>query len=628
MSLTKAHNRMVQGSYLNVLDYGAVADGVTGATTAIQAAIDAASSAGGSTVYFPSGNYLLNASLLLKSNVTLLGEDGAKISRSSDSFKIIGSTSASLTSLTAGATLKKGSNIVTLNAGSYSSVSVDDYLYVKDKNSANVDFIQDFVAASGAVLVSPDEWVYMVQTFKIIEKLGSNKVRVDSAAIIDFPITGAGSIYKVDQAIKNVSITNLTFENNSSVEGTNAENAFINTYHVYGLDIENCKFNLNGLSGGVYKNFGALRVINCDFNAPKYLGVFLRQACPNSVISGNTFRNHTANDASIFIEAHNYNITVSNNTFDGARNYELTNAAALISAIQCDAKVTNCVFDGNTINGYGVGIRMELGCMMNVISNNVFSNMDICGLRLNESSFLSISNNKFFNCGLSTTAGTLAVTQSAIFASQCVRLNIDGNVMAWETGYSKPAIFGTFDYTYFKNNTIANTTKIIANGSFNEISNNKIESKATDQIISISGTSKHHNIIEHNQIYATAVGGCQYAIRIDDGSECNKIRWNASSDCSNTVALTATTNAQWLFENTRFSESNTATVNVYNVEISAPVMPANATMPRRFRIYSTTTSGGTGALGGQGENFFEYLMDVSGTNYFRKMALSTSQVGI
>ena len=57
-------------------------------------------------------------------------------------------------------------------------------------------------------------------------------------------------------------------------------------------------------------------------------------------------------------------------------------------------------------------------------------------------------------------------------------------------------------------------------------------------------------------------------------------------------------------------------------------MPVNATMPRRFRIYSTTTSGGAGALAGQGEDFFEYLMDVAGTNYFRKMELTTSQVGI
>ena len=37
MALTKAHNRMIAGSYVNVLDYGAVGDGVTNATAALGA---------------------------------------------------------------------------------------------------------------------------------------------------------------------------------------------------------------------------------------------------------------------------------------------------------------------------------------------------------------------------------------------------------------------------------------------------------------------------------------------------------------------------------------------------------------------------------------------------------------
>lgn len=78
--------------YFNVEDYGAVHDGATDDTAAIQAAIDAAAAAGGGVVYFPAGVYSVqgalqdgargNAQLILPSvdttgeqiGITLLGE--------------------------------------------------------------------------------------------------------------------------------------------------------------------------------------------------------------------------------------------------------------------------------------------------------------------------------------------------------------------------------------------------------------------------------------------------------------------------------------------------------------------------------------------------------------------------
>jgi hypothetical protein len=79
--------------WFNVKDYGAVGDGVTDDTTAIQDTINAASAAGGGTVYFPAGIYIVggalqdtsraNAQLLLPTidketeqpiGITLLGE--------------------------------------------------------------------------------------------------------------------------------------------------------------------------------------------------------------------------------------------------------------------------------------------------------------------------------------------------------------------------------------------------------------------------------------------------------------------------------------------------------------------------------------------------------------------------
>ena len=59
MSLTKVSYSMIAGAFANVLDYGAKGDNATNDTTAIQAAIDAVFAAGGGTVYFPQGTYLV-----------------------------------------------------------------------------------------------------------------------------------------------------------------------------------------------------------------------------------------------------------------------------------------------------------------------------------------------------------------------------------------------------------------------------------------------------------------------------------------------------------------------------------------------------------------------------------------
>jgi len=64
--------------FYNVKQFGAKGDSATLDTDAINRAIDAASSAGGGTVYFPAGEYL-SFSIRMKSNITLHLDNGANL---------------------------------------------------------------------------------------------------------------------------------------------------------------------------------------------------------------------------------------------------------------------------------------------------------------------------------------------------------------------------------------------------------------------------------------------------------------------------------------------------------------------------------------------------------------------
>ena len=73
MSLTKVSNSMIVGAMINVLDYGATGDGTTDDTAAMQAAITAATGNGQSTLYIPTGTYIVKSQLNV-SQCSVLGD--------------------------------------------------------------------------------------------------------------------------------------------------------------------------------------------------------------------------------------------------------------------------------------------------------------------------------------------------------------------------------------------------------------------------------------------------------------------------------------------------------------------------------------------------------------------------
>ena len=68
----------LQKSWFNIRDFGAKGDGKSIDSKAINSAIDAASIAGGGTVYFPAGTYL-SYSIRLKSNISLYLDQGSTL---------------------------------------------------------------------------------------------------------------------------------------------------------------------------------------------------------------------------------------------------------------------------------------------------------------------------------------------------------------------------------------------------------------------------------------------------------------------------------------------------------------------------------------------------------------------
>ena len=65
------------GKSMNVMDFGAKADGVSIDTKAVQAAIDSCTNNGGGTVVIPAGKIVVTGTLFMKSGVTLHLENGA-----------------------------------------------------------------------------------------------------------------------------------------------------------------------------------------------------------------------------------------------------------------------------------------------------------------------------------------------------------------------------------------------------------------------------------------------------------------------------------------------------------------------------------------------------------------------
>lgn len=195
--------------YYNVKDYGALGDGVTDDSKAINAVIELANTAGGGTVFFPAGVYKCDNVVLLKSNVNVLGDGGAVLDFSGQ------------TSMPEGIA-PVGGIMAILGIGSPSDISslisMSGYtVTVNDASAYSVgDLIEVYSTTQRYNYQTTGDGAYYGE-LAVIESINGNTITVDRPATVT--ITENGHVRKLNP-IENVIISNLKVVGSNTPNGS------------------------------------------------------------------------------------------------------------------------------------------------------------------------------------------------------------------------------------------------------------------------------------------------------------------------------------------------------------------------------------------------------------------------
>jgi len=315
---------------VSVKDFGAVGDGVTDDTTAIQAAIAAAS-----CVYFPAGNYLCN--FTVKASSYLYGDgNGSTI--------LTGFTAAPVISNSAGtidAALVFIKDMRVIAEASHTGFAID---LRGNQNSpftgpryGGIDNVYVISAAGAGVRIERCWAVEInklrVSTFKTSLEIlnGCNSINV-----VNSQLNGSTNPAGVSLVDANVRVFGSPTEHTSvRFEGCTFENAYAQS--IYALNVQ------------------GLQIINNYFeNEPTTIAVqeIQLEQCPSAIISGNRVRMRTGvfdfildNTSSTSLLFSSGKLTIKNNILASA-----TNRMGVFAPIGATASQTTAVVENNSSN--------------------------------------------------------------------------------------------------------------------------------------------------------------------------------------------------------------------------------------------------------------------------------------
>lgn len=617
MSLTKVTYTMIEGAPINVLDYGAVGDGVTDDTAAIQAAVNA-----GKNVVLPpaSSNYLVTGSIALQNGQNIFVQNSVTNSSASPVFTAAGSLGSTYT---ASASAAKGD--LTISLASVTGLAIGDYLTISEGTPALSGMYR--IANIASLVVTLDRYLdFSITVAAVIKEVSPISVNIqgDSSSVITlsnaYPKLFSGS-YLVNSTFDNL-IVNCT---NSVISTDATVNPLIYGSYAYGLNISNNE--IVGLSGG--PEFSGITIdyssnVFVDNNAFRSFdgaskGVELRYSSSVSATNNKLFKVPGGGVGAIFAFYTN-NFTINNNQILGT---VYNGAGGSGSGVQITHSNYGSVSCNLITDIFGIGaIYLSGGTTgsnyINIVGNTITRNAagtndHLSAIHLRVGTNIAVFGNKI----------NYTTDQTAIWSRGVTTVSIVGNEVntvsrqpiLFDKAGSDPATAAFYPVSvYFASNSVftltsSATVNFLTTGTLSSdivISNNELNLQSTSTgssnkwALLLDGSGI--NVLNNRIVAGFGVGSTNSRVFQSVAAITNSIVQNNAIEASNSTAVFTTSGTGVVGSNNLYNR-----VSVYGFRAGTPVIvsaaslnalkygatgarPTLTTNDAGFMFYDTTTS--------------------------------------
>ena len=444
MALTKVSYSMIQGAPVNVLDFGAIGDGVANDTVAIQAALASMQSTGGE-LFFPKGTYKITAPIAQEFN------DGVNVKITGYGAKIDG------TSVTG---TVNGDTVLILLGGSTDSVFTKTF--PSSALGANVLVNATSITSAGTFGVQPNDILLVTSTDlwnptriyyykgEMVEVRSVSGTTIEcSNGLFDGYTAATTTIYRLTMPY--ISVEGLEIEMNANQIGLaihysrnatvrnvivhGARYSGIETFYCFGGLVDNC-FVYDAWDSGS-DSYGVVVATNQNFSVTNCTLTQARHCITSGGFEPNRLLNYSNNHCTAHpLQTNPYAIDVHGNAeyVIIANNYS---EGIVCSGI--NASILGNITTANRPNSQAINIYQEINSIYYNISDNYIETKDSLAqgiwvsplednLTINR---LTISGNTV----ISVTTGILIQPRNAtVTGSTILSCFVTGNIAASDSG--------------------------------------------------------------------------------------------------------------------------------------------------------------------------------------------------